>query len=194
MIKLNRFLIVLVALLWFSFGGSISYAFDYFAAAKEGLAQYLDIATKNHVDVVPGWLRDGRINNAIDDLKYTLDRFPNHPKALHYMGTVSQLTKKTGMAITYYQKALNLYPQYAVTHAQFGQYLLSIGYVDKAIEFLKQAVEIDPKLVGGYVLLVKGYSKQGNSELAAEADTRARELGYTGPSLMEKQETLAPGK
>lgn len=179
MIKLNRVIIALVAL-YFSFGTSISYASDYFTAAQEGQGLFLDNATKAHVDVVPGWLRDGKIDKAIDDLQYTLDRFPNHPKALQYMGIVSKLTKKTDMAITYYQKALRLYPQYAVTHAQYGQYLLSSGDIDKAIESLKRSIEIDSKLVGGYVLLAQGYSKQGNSELAAEAAARAKELGYKG--------------
>ena len=36
MIKLNRFLIALIALWYFSFGTSISFAFDYFTAAQEG--------------------------------------------------------------------------------------------------------------------------------------------------------------
>ena len=136
--------------------------------------------TKYHVDKAYGWIRDGRLNDAIEDLKYTLDRFPNHPKALQTMGLVSQLTKKPAMASTYYQKALTQYPQYAMTHAQYGQYLLSIGDIDKAIESLKRSIEIDPKLVGSYVLLAHAYSKQGNSELASEAAARAKELGYKG--------------
>jgi predicted Zn-dependent protease len=109
-----------------------------------------------------------------------LDRFPNHPKALQYLSLVSKLTKNTDLAILYYQKALSQYPQYAMTHAQYGQYRLSIGDVNGAIESLKRAVEIEPKLVGGYVLLAQAYSKQGNSELAAEAAAQANELGYKG--------------
>ena len=38
MIKLNRFLLALVALGYFSFGTSILFAFDYFTAAQEGQA------------------------------------------------------------------------------------------------------------------------------------------------------------
>jgi tetratricopeptide (TPR) repeat protein len=180
MIKLDPFLILLIALWHFSFDVSVSSAFDYFTARQEGQGLYLDTATKNHVDVVPNWLRQGRIGNAIDDLKYTLDRFPNHPKALQYLSLVSKLTKNIDLAILYYQKALSQYPQYAMTHAQYGQYLLSIGDVNSAIESLKRAVEIEPKLVGGYVLLAQAYSKQGNSELAAEAAAQAKELGYKG--------------
>lgn len=180
MFKLNRFLLALIALGHFSFGASVSSAFDYFTAAQEGQAHYLALVTKYHADKAYGWIRDGRLNDAIEDLRYTLDRFPNHPKALQTMGLVSQLIKKPAMAITYYQKALTQYPQYASTHAQYGQYLLSIGDIDKAVESLKRGVEIDPKLVGGYVLLAHAYSKQGNSELASEAAARAKELGYKG--------------
>ncbi len=183
MIKLKTLLGALVTLLWFTCSTSSLHALDYFTAPQEGQALYRDTATQHHVDVVPGWLRQGRINDAIADLKYTLERFPNHPKALQYMGLVSKLTNNTEMAIAYYQQALSLYPQYAVTHAQYGQYLLSIGIIDKAIESLKRSIAIEPKSATSYALLAQAYSKQGNSELASEAAARAKELGYKGPGI-----------
>ena len=58
---------------------------------------------------------------------------------------------------------------------------LSIGDIDKRNRVVETgSIEIDPKLVGSYVLLAHAYSKQGNSELASEAAARAKELGYTG--------------
>ena len=181
MFKLNSFLIALIALL-FSIDIRVSCAFDYFTAAEEGQAVYLELATKNHAEKAYSWIRENRISNAIEELKYTLDRFPNHPLGLQLMGLVSKITKNPGMAIAYYQKALNLYPQYAVTHAQYGQYLLSIGYIDGAIESLKRSIEINPKLVGSYVVLAQAHAKKGNTELANEAAVRAKELGYNGSS------------
>ena len=180
MFKFGRFLLALGALWYFSFGAPVASAFDYFTAAQDGQAHYLDLVTKFHAEKAYQWIRENRIGNAIEDLKYTLDRFPNHPKALQTMGVVANMTKNPDMAIAYYQKALTQYPQYAMTYAQYGQYLLSIGIIDKAIESLKRGLEIDPKLVGGYVLLAHAYSKQGNSELASEAAARAKELGYKG--------------
>ena len=181
MVKLDSFLIALIALLFSFVDIPVSCAFDYFAAAEEGQASYLELVTKHHAEKADVWIRENRIGNAIEDLKYTLDRFPNHPLGLQLMGLVSKITKNPSMAIPYYQKALSLYPQYAVTHAQYGQYLLSNGDIDGAIESLKRSIEVNPKLVFSYVLLARAHAKKGNAELANEAAARARELGYNGP-------------
>jgi tetratricopeptide (TPR) repeat protein len=169
--------------LFLSSGSLVAYASDYFSVLQgeegPGPKAYLDIATKNHVDTIPGWLDDGRIGNAIADLKYTLERFPNHPEALLYMGLVARMTKNPGMAFTYYQNALTQYPQYAITHFQYGQFLMSLGDVDKAIDALKRSIAIEPKLAGGHAGLARAYAKKGDMTKAREAADKARELGFT---------------
>ena len=184
MLKHATIIIGFTGVLFLSSGSCVAYAYDYFSVLQgeeePGPKVYLDTATKNHVDTIPGWLRDGRVGDAIADLKYTLERFPNHPEALLYMGLVARMTKNPGMAITYYQHALTQYPQYAITHFQYGQFLMNLGDFDKAIEALKRSIAIDPKLVGSYVLLAQAYSKKGNSEIAREAAAQAKKLGYKG--------------
>ena len=76
--------------------------------------------TINHLNKVTGWIQQGRIGNAVDDLIYVLDRFPNQPRALQLLPLVASLSKNQGLAVTYFEKALRQFPQYALTHAQYG--------------------------------------------------------------------------
>jgi Tfp pilus assembly protein PilF len=155
---------------------------DYFTTlqADDTSRGYLNIVTMAHTDKIVEWIRQGRLDNAVLDVRYTLDRFPNHPKGLQMAGIVAQLTKKPSLAVYYFERALKLYPQYAITHTQYGAYLVGIGETDAGIARLKEAVEIDPKLPAAYVLLAKAYNKNGNLELARQAAEKAKELGYKG--------------
>jgi superkiller protein 3 len=90
---------------------------------------------------------------------------------------VSRIRKEPSLAIPFYAKALQLYPQYAITHAQYGSYLTDIGQVEQGIVALKKAVEIDPKLALAYDWLARAYAKSGDLELSRQAAEKAKELG-----------------
>lgn len=152
---------------------------DYFAADKCGQC-YLTILEGAHVRRIPEILSSGRLWDAMDNIKYTLDRFPNHPIALQQLSEVSQMMKNTSLAVEYFEKAITRYPQYALTRAQYGLFLVSINNVDAGIEKLNQAIEADPKLSAGYAGLAHAYVKKGDLTQAREAANKARELGYRG--------------
>jgi Tfp pilus assembly protein PilF len=182
--------VVLITLLYDSSGYTEQYdvtpapngpAYDYFTAdAVASTKTYKDLVTMAHTDKILGWIRAGDLKTAVSDVKYTLDRFANHPKGLQLASMVAALIKQPSLATFYFERALNLYPQYGVTYAQYGAFLLSSGQTDNAIIRLKEAVEKDPKLAGAYALLAKAYTKNGNLELARESGEKARELGYKG--------------
>jgi tetratricopeptide (TPR) repeat protein len=108
-----------------------------------------------------GDFRAGRFSNVLADLNYTLDKFPNHPKALLLLGSVARLIKSPALPIPYFEKAIQLYPQYALTHAQYGAYMTEIGSVEVGIGKLKKAIEIDPNLSLAHTWLAKAYSQKG---------------------------------
>lgn len=125
----------------------------------------------------------GRLTKDIIDghILYTLGRFPNYPKALTVLEMVFKLTNNPAiLPKLYYEKALRLYPQYALTHAQYGAYLANNGNIKSGIAELNKAIEIEPKLAVAHAWLAKAYQRAGNLELAREAATRATELGYKG--------------
>lgn len=152
---------------------------DYFSADKSP-GSYASIVEKNHVLTVPTWIKQGRLDNALGDIKYTLDRFPNHLVSLQQLSTVAQMIKNPSVAMNYFERAVTLYPQYALTRAQYGLYLVSINNIDAGIEKLLQSTEMEPTLAAGYVGLAYAYSKKRDLEHAREAAQKARELGFTG--------------
>ena len=151
---------------------------DYFTANEfpniKGLLQSVDT---HHTSKAADWIFRGSMHYAIDELRYTLDTFPNHPKALQLIGVVSKIKKLPEIAIPFYEKALRLYPQYALTYAQYGGYLTDIGRVEEGIAKLQKAIEIDPNLALAFDSLSKAYTKIGNLELARQAAEKAKELG-----------------
>jgi tetratricopeptide (TPR) repeat protein len=111
------------------------------------------------------------------ELKFVLRWFPNHPKALELIGLIAKLQNQPHMAIPYYEKAVRLYPQYAITHAQYGNYLVDTGQAEKGIERLQRALQINPKLAVAYYWLWDAYNKDGNPEMAQQIAEKAKELG-----------------
>jgi tetratricopeptide (TPR) repeat protein len=134
----------------------------------------------NHIKPLIYAFGQGDLKRTKAELEYVLARFINHPQALAIAGSFSLQTKNPTWAMPYFEKAISVYPQYAVTHAQYGKYLSDIGMVDKGLEKLKKAAEMDPKLVGAQVWLAAAYAKSGNADLAREAAEKARSLGFKG--------------
>lgn len=125
--------------------------------------------------------RNGYYKSVMSDLKYTLERIANHPGALSLMSTVALVTKVNGLPVPFFEKALALYPQYAFTHAQYGYYLIEIGALDKSVEHLKEATNLDPKLASAHAWLAEAYYKSQKLHLAKQEEGEARKLGYTKP-------------
>jgi predicted Zn-dependent protease len=155
---------------------------DYFAAASDrNLASLLKTVEEYHMNKnVYDLVAKGTYGYALNELKYTLRYFPNHPRALQLLTSVAVLTKNRALPIQYFENALALYPNHPLTHAQYGNYFVIIGDLDNGIQKLNYAIQNDPKLTAGYVWLAQAYGKKGDTKMAREAQDRARELGYTG--------------
>jgi tetratricopeptide (TPR) repeat protein len=156
---------------------------DYFAAIGSPdthLYWLVGDAEHNHLKVALEDLRSGRYSKAVYDLDFLLQRFINHPEALHAMEAVAMLTRRPLAAAPYFEKAIAIYPQYALTHAQYGRYLSKLGRHDAAVASLKRAVELEPMLAAAHAWLAEAYTRMGETQLARETAERARELGYQG--------------
>ena len=170
---------------------------DYFTAEEDfEVLRDLRLIDGDHTNRVLRMIRNQRINVAIADLKFTLDRFPNHPRALLLFETVARVARVPQLPVPYYERALTTFPQYALTHAQYGRYLAEIGKVREGLAQLNAAVEIAPDFVPTYVWLAEVYTKSGELGLARQAETRARELGYEGkayeaPTIVKKKKPIS---
>lgn len=118
-------------------------------------------------------VRGAKFQRALDDLDFVLRYVPNHPKALSTIGFISRVGKNPVIANLYYQRALQRFPQHALTHAQYGAYLADIGKVNEGIARLQKATAMDPNLVSAHLWLAKVYVRVGKKDLARQAVERA---------------------
>jgi Tfp pilus assembly protein PilF len=125
-------------------------------------------------------LAAGQYEGALNDVLYTLRRFPNHPTALMMIGIIGKATKQNDMAVKYFEHATTIYPQYGHTHALYGKYLLDVGAFEASIKKLNLALEKDAKMGKAHGWMAEAYAKNGQMDLALEAARRAREVGYRG--------------
>lgn len=160
---------------------------DYFTADEDPAAwRDLTLNNQHHTNNVLKWLREGNIPMALTDVQFTIDKWPNHPRALILLEVISGVTHTPNLPIPYYEKAIRLYPQYAITRAQYGKYLVEISQVDGGIAKLQEAVTLDPKLTAAHVWLTEAYLKKGKKELARKEAETARVLGYEGELPFDK--------
>jgi predicted Zn-dependent protease len=161
--------------------------YDFFNPTNDGHVQWLITDQKKyHLDVAALRIREGDYDRAIRELQFLLNGFPNHPEGLALMSIVARMTKRSFLAISSFDRALKLFPQYAITHAQYGHFLVGIGQVEAGIKKLQQSIEKDPKLAAAYVWLAKAYAQMGKQDLAQSAASQAKELGYTGETSADK--------
>ena len=122
-------------------------------------------------------LKGGQYGYALDELHIVLDYLPNHPKALFLLQITAPLAKKPGDVLYRYERAIHLYPQHAITHAQFGLYLVENQQVEEGIVHLKKAISLDPKNEIFQTWLAKAYVKSGEKDLNEQVDSETKEPG-----------------
>lgn len=156
---------------------------DYFAREQFSGTKYLIyLVEKGHVnEKVFNDFQTGDYKSVLADMKYALERVPNHPRALMLLCGVARMTSQPAIPIPFFERALKLYPQYAFTHAQFGLYLTQIEQYDAGIEQLKKATEIDPKMAQAQAWLAEAYFDKGDRESGRLAAEQARKLGHQKP-------------
>jgi tetratricopeptide (TPR) repeat protein len=169
---------------------------DYFTAHEDPEA-FRDLTLNDlyHTNRVLHSIQVARYDEAIADLRFVLEKWPNHPRALLLIESLGQVTQALELPTPYYEKAIRLYPQYAMTFAQYGKYLVEIGQWDKGVENLKRAIEKDRKMVAAHVWLSQAYDKHGDKISAKKEADLARNLGFEGdfsPDLGQSSHRTKP--
>ncbi|MGH7680495.1 MAG: hypothetical protein ACRENN_00740 [Candidatus Eiseniibacteriota bacterium] len=155
---------------------------DYFTAQfYSDVEAYLEQVENRHAsERVWNLYRSGNYNEAMGDCKYVLSRFPNHPRSLHLLGEIAKATDQTSMPIPYFERALELYPQHAYTHAQYGHYLVEINATSAGIAELLEALRRDPNQLQARAWLAE--AAPDAKEPSTPADSSKATAGPTKPT------------
>jgi hypothetical protein len=118
-------------------------------------------------------LQHGKSGALGSDIAYTLEHFPNHPRALH-------------TAECYFERAIAFVPADGAARALFGAYLLSLGRDDDAIEQLQAAVRVQPGNAAAWYNLGLAQVRRKEWPAALDAAHKAYGLGFPLPGLRQK--------
>ncbi|MGW8392401.1 ABC transporter permease [Pseudoduganella sp. HUAS MS19] len=126
------------------------------------------------------------------DIGYTLEHFPNHPRALAAMarlGLRAKQAKAPGAHHTvecYFQRAIGFLPKDGVTRALFGAYLLSLRRDADAIRQLEEALQVQPGNAAAWYNLGLARVRRKQWPEALEAAHKAYGLGFPLPGLRQQ--------
>ena len=131
-------------------------------------------------------MESGQYRYAKNDFDFILRHYPNHPRALSMMGELAIRMNNIAMAMPYFQRAINLYPDTATTYAAFAVFLHKLGKLDEAIENYRKSIELSPSFVETHYNLGLAYfQKEQYAEANREAQLVYRK-NYPLPALRQK--------
>ncbi len=154
----------------------------------------LPIVDSNHFTVRVENLIGGVTGSIGGDLDYTLRAFPNHHRALITMvrhGERLKSIKPPGANYTiecYFDRALRLAPDDAVSRMLFARYLHSLGRTAEAVSQLERTA--DGAGDNGFTHYNVGliYMELGQPERALSQAHKAAALGFERPELRQQLE------
>jgi tetratricopeptide (TPR) repeat protein len=168
-----------------SYCGELINVHDYI----EGDKQLLKTVEQHHFTPNIESLRHGNSGTLGSELSYTLMFFPNHHRALAAFSKLSlrDKTLKSGGAKysvgCFFDRAIRFKPNDAMLRMVYGNHLLKTGEIDKAVEQLQLAADLQPENATINYNLGLLYLKQKDYEQAKTYAKKAYELEFPLPGL-----------
>ncbi len=148
---------------------------DWYNISHDGFSTYiLPVVENGHLGPKTnprGFWREfkrARWVNAVAELKYVLNVFPNHPRALYLITRMAELLHDPGLPIAYFEKALRMYPNRPQTRTAYGAYLVKKGEPIMGLLQLDKALEMNPELLEAIAWRAEARRRLG---LRDESDT-----------------------
>jgi predicted TPR repeat methyltransferase len=132
------------------------------------LDQALELAQQIH--------RQGNLDDARRLYQAVLERRPDDPVALHYLGVLMHQSGHSERAIELIRRAIELQPDNPGIHNNLGNVLLESGRVDEAVGAYRHCLELAPDFVETHNNLGTIYRKRGDLAEAEAAYLHAIEL------------------
>lgn len=187
-----RTVCVLIAAIALLAGGSVSAQTDeggivphnYYNSDSYS-AQLLEDVVKYHLPLARKQMRKGgsKLYYALQNVKFVLAYFPNHPKALQLATEITIRMNQPRRADRFFIKAVELYPNQAQSWLLYGLHLHRTGRVAEAVKKYRHALELDSSLVNARYNLGLALLKLGKLEKARAQAKRAYAVGYPLPGL-----------
>jgi tetratricopeptide (TPR) repeat protein len=111
-------------------------------------------------------LQSGRLDEAIQQFRKTLEIDPHSVKAHNDYGAALLRLDRVNEAMARFRRALELDPNYPDAHNNLGSALLQSGRVDEALVCFQKTLEIEPDYAPAHVNLGIAHLRRGNVDAA----------------------------
>ncbi len=162
---------------------------DYYNAED---AKGLAVVESFHFGAQVETLQRGMTGALGADIGYTLEHFPNHPRALASMARLGLVSKKSqvpGASLSvecYFRRALAFIPDDGATRALFGAYLLSMRRDAEAAEQLQAALQTQQANATAWYNLGLAQVRLKDWRSALDCAQKAYSLGFPLPGLRQQ--------
>ncbi|WP_162914427.1 tetratricopeptide repeat-containing sulfotransferase family protein [Taklimakanibacter lacteus] len=110
-----------------------------------------------------------------------LHRLPEHPDALHLMGTLAVEANQMDVAVDYFERAVKRRPRHPHYLGNLGTAYLDSGNMDEAIATLRKAVEAAPSLIEALCNLARAYRRNSKASNGLPFLERAERIAADHP-------------
>jgi tetratricopeptide (TPR) repeat protein len=124
--------------------------------------------------------QQGRFEDAKRIFDAALQQDPKSPEATFGQGALFEAMGDTGRAMSDYQKAIDLKPDYAAPYTALSNLYIARGELDKAIDLYREAIRMNPLDADAHYNLGYAYYSRGDAQHAIEcfAQTLRIDPGY----------------
>lgn len=112
-----------------------------------------------------------------------LETNPDSPDAYYYLGESARLIGNEKQALMYYEKAMNLDPQFSAAILAHALVLKEVKPKSNILDDLDKAIKFDPYLVDAYLARAAHYLDKEQFDLALADLTVARDLNPEAPDV-----------
>lgn len=146
--------------------------------AREQLRKASDRDPDAHYALATSLQTQGRLDEAIEHYRRTLDLKPDHAPSHCNLGVLLKMHGDLRGAASHYREALSIDPELADAHTNLGNVLTQLGQSGEAIRCYEQALAIQPDSAGAHYNLAFLLQRIGRS---SEAVPHYREAIHLDP-------------
>ena len=117
--------------------------------------------SQKQIDSVINLYSNGDYQGAIDQIKILNKSYPNVPFLFNLIGACYKELGELKGAVTMFETAVDIKPDYAEAHKNLGITLRDIGQLEAAAKTLKKAIEVDPGYVDAHYNLAITFNYLG---------------------------------
>jgi len=121
-------------------------------------------------------LQAGRLVDAEGLCRRILNRVPNHPQALHLLGTVLRQAGRHGEAVEWLRRAVERRPTQAIYYFDQAAALMALRRWAEAVTAYREVVRLLPEEANGWINLGSALKEQGDYHGALAAYTEVLRL------------------